>query len=97
MTNPVIDIHGNQFYYNGGNQYHRENGPAVIYADGTQYWYKNGRRHRIDGPAVIHASGYTCWYLDDTGYIDNKSFQSVANLTDEDMTAIILKYGNVND
>lgn len=34
-------------------KYHREDGPAVVYDDGTSYWYyENDRMHRIGGPAV---------------------------------------------
>ena len=31
---------------------HREDGPAVEYANGDKEWYFNGKRHREDGPAV---------------------------------------------
>jgi len=33
-------------------EYHREDGPAIIYSNGDKDWYKNGKRHRLDGPAV---------------------------------------------
>jgi hypothetical protein len=36
---------------------HRNNGPAVIKPDGTQYWYQNGKIHRDNGPAIIRADG----------------------------------------
>ena len=37
--------------------------PAVIYASGTKWWYKNGERHRDgDKPAVIFADGEKRWY-----------------------------------
>ena len=43
---------------------HRENGPAVEYADGDKSWYQNGQRHREDGPALEYANGgYKAWYL----------------------------------
>jgi len=41
---------------------HREDGPAVISASGTEQWYLNGRRHREDGPAVTYAGGAEEWY-----------------------------------
>jgi hypothetical protein len=28
--------------YTRHGQYHKDNGPAVIFNDGSQYWYKNG-------------------------------------------------------
>ena len=36
---------------------HREDGPALIYADGKQYYYQNNQLHRTDGPAIIWADG----------------------------------------
>jgi hypothetical protein len=44
-------------------QTHRTDGPAVIWADGTQLWYSNGRPHRTNGPAVIYADGDRVWCL----------------------------------
>ncbi len=41
---------------------HRDDGPAVIDADGAQYWYQHGKRHREDGPAVIEADGTQEWW-----------------------------------
>ena len=43
---------------------HRENGPAVEYADGHKCWYKNGLRHREDGPACEWSSGTKYWYIE---------------------------------
>lgn len=31
--------------------FHREDGPAILYADGSCSWWLNGKRHRVDGPA----------------------------------------------
>lgn len=42
---------------------HREDGPAVEYADGTKVWYLNGKLHREDGPAVEHVDESKYWYL----------------------------------
>ena len=42
---------------------HREDGPAIIYADGDKEWWLNGYRHREDGPAYEWASGPKRWYL----------------------------------
>lgn len=35
-----------------GGVYHREDGPAVIWNDGTKEYYIHGERHRDDGPAI---------------------------------------------
>ena len=42
---------------------HREDGPAIEYADGCKSWYLNGKRHREDGPAVEYVDGSKGWYL----------------------------------
>lgn len=39
---------------------HRENGPAVEYADGDKAWWFNGKKHRVGGPAIITGPGSGC-------------------------------------
>jgi hypothetical protein len=64
---------------------------------GNQIWCnKKGQFHREDGPAYINPDGYQSWYTNGKYHHTNKSFQKAANLSDEDMTAMILKYGDVN-
>jgi hypothetical protein len=58
-TNSYGDIR----YYNDLNQYHREDGPAIEYTDGSKWWYLNGQRHREDGPAIEWDNGTKWWYL----------------------------------
>jgi hypothetical protein len=45
-------------------QRHREDGPALEYANGSKYWYWHGELHREDGPAVEHPNGAKewCWH-----------------------------------
>jgi hypothetical protein len=43
--------------------YHREDGPAVIYPDGTKYWYFNDKYHRLDGPAIELPDGEKRWFI----------------------------------
>jgi hypothetical protein len=62
---------------------------------GNKFWYFNGKNHRVDGPAIIWYDGEYWWYINGKRYLNNKSFQEAASLSDEDMTAIILKYGNI--
>ena len=39
------------------------NKPKVkVGADGTKYWYLNGKVHREDGPAIERAGGSKQWY-----------------------------------
>lgn len=55
---------------------------------------KAGNLHRTDGPAMI-VMDQNIWFLDGRPYSSNKEFQTAAKLSDEDMFALILKYGNV--
>ena len=41
---------------------HRENGPAIQYAEGTKFWFQNGQCHRTDGPAVVYTNGTRYWW-----------------------------------
>lgn len=42
---------------------HREDGPAIEYADGEEWWYLNGKLHREGGPAIKYVNGDKYWYL----------------------------------
>ena len=51
-------------YLNEEGKLHREDGPALIWGNGSsQAWYQNGILHREDGPAIIYADGVQEWYL----------------------------------
>jgi hypothetical protein len=42
---------------------HRDDGPAVVWADGTiEEWFFHGHRHREDGPAITRKDGYESWW-----------------------------------
>ena len=41
---------------------HREDGPAIIYDSGNQYWYSHGSLHRDGGPAIELYDGSKEWY-----------------------------------
>ena len=43
-------------------KHHREDGPAIEYADGSKEWYINGKLHRENGPANEYADGSKSWY-----------------------------------
>jgi hypothetical protein len=68
----------------------------VIDKNGNQHWLNSKCWHHTNGPAYIHHDGRQLWYINGKIYYDNKSFQKAAKLSDEDMTAIVLKYGNVD-
>ena len=56
-----VDRYGIRTYRNAAGQLHREDGPAIVYANGGKEWYRNGLRHRDVGPAVERANGYKEW------------------------------------
>ena len=62
-TVKVSDNGDKEWYFNDG--LHREDGPAIEWADGSKSWYLNGKRHREDGPAVENADGTKKWFLND--------------------------------
>ena len=51
----------------GKDHFHRLDGPAVEYKNGTKYWFVEGNRHRLDGPAAVLANGRTKWW-----YVDGR-------------------------
>jgi len=57
-----VDKYGTKRWFLNG-KYHREDGPAVEYADGYRAWYLNGKRNREDGPAIEYANGDKEWHL----------------------------------
>lgn len=40
---------------------HRDDGPAMMFDDGTQQWYQHGVLHREDGPAEIYNNNLKLW------------------------------------
>ena len=59
-----VDRVGTVRYRNSDDQLHREDGPAIEWADGSRFWYRNGKLHREEGPAVEWADGSLQWFLD---------------------------------
>lgn len=60
-----IDSEGNVFHYCDKFMcfFHREDGPAVEYVNGTKFWYVEGCAHREDGPAAEFSNGDKMWYV----------------------------------
>ena len=59
-----IDKYGKYYYKDKERKIlHREDGPAVEYANDEARWYINGKRHRMDGPAVVWSGGRNKWYI----------------------------------
>ena len=64
----TVDEEGTVKWYNENGQLHREDGPAVEYADGGRQWYLNDQLHREDGPAIEWANGTVEWWLHGVKY-----------------------------
>lgn len=47
---------------------HRENGPAIEFADGYKVYFQNNKWHRLDGPARIWSDGYEEYWIDGLEY-----------------------------
>ena len=64
MIKYTVKVHdcGDKYWYIDGKR-HREDGPAVEYANGTKKWYLNDVFHREDGPAIEYSNGTKYWYL----------------------------------
>ena len=72
MSNPVIDLDGNKFWYNEQGKLHRVDGPAIKWWNGDKAWWSHGKLHREDGPAVEWCNGDKEWYLNDKEYTEEE-------------------------
>ena len=76
---------------------HREDGPAVIYTDGSKEWWIRGNLHREDGPAAIlkneiNGKIILRWYWKNY-YCDNfDQWLKMAKIPDERKVEMKLKY-----
>ncbi len=71
VRNNKCFILGVIIYRNSKNMLHRNDGPAVIRANGAQYWYKNDKLHRENGPAIIDPDGTQYWYKNSEHHREN--------------------------
>lgn len=90
-----IDEHGNKIWRNDADTcYHRDDGPAIEYKDGTVAYYNQGQLHNANGPAVINGDIKTYWlngktYKDVFDYIRAggrpwlKDFSEFASIVDK--------------
>jgi hypothetical protein len=60
----LMDNEGDK-YWLFNSTLHRENGPAIERANGSQMWFNYGQLHRMDGPAIIYDNGNQEWYCHD--------------------------------
>ena len=62
-TCEINPYNGATEWFNSERLFHREDGPAIIEANGNKFWYINGEFHREDGPARIFKNGREEWWL----------------------------------
>lgn len=58
----VVTAVGTRVWTNDAKQRHRVDGPAVIFADGSEEWWYEGLLHRDGKPAKTHPNGDCVWY-----------------------------------
>lgn len=67
----TITVDGSEEWRLPNGELHREDGPAKIWSDASEFWYHNGKLHRLDGPAVITSDGVQYWHLNGTKHRDD--------------------------
>jgi len=76
-----IDDQGNIMYYNEKGEFHRLNGPAIEWSDGSSSYWVNGKLHRLDGPARIFF-GNDVEYWVNGNYLTKKEFDELTKHND---------------
>ena len=54
---------GTKVWYDNMGRFHRLDGPAIEYSNGSKAWWVHDKRHRIDGPAIEWNDGAKFWYV----------------------------------
>ena len=52
----TVDRCGNRIWRLSNGKYHRVDGPAIEWVDGSKGWFINDKNHRIGGPALESVS-----------------------------------------
>ena len=77
MNTSIKKIYDDRTEYTLNGKYHREDGPAIEWADGYKEWYLNDKLHREDGPAVEYNDGTKRWYLNGKEYTEEEFNQQM--------------------
>ena len=88
MNGKIVQDDSVKWYRN--DQLHREDGPAVEWANGARWWFIHGREHREDGPAVEWADGTRMWYINGKNY-SFVNWLKQLDITEEQRTLLMLK------
>jgi hypothetical protein len=76
----TIDEYGIKIWRLPNGDYHREDGPAIEYVNGSRHWYIDGKCHREDGPAIEYSGGDKSWYLNGENYTKIKYNQKMRSI-----------------
>ena len=79
-------------WYNLEGQLHREDGPAIEFADGYKVWFLNEQCHRDDGPAIEKPNGDKEWYLNGQK-LTEEQFNQRTQTTEVTLGQIAEKFG----
>jgi len=86
------DSDGEWWKLNG--KYHRVDGPAVIWSDGTSEWHLHGQYHRIGGPAICDLNPeWDTYCIHGIAYSKTRYYQellSAGHITKEELFLILL-------
>jgi hypothetical protein len=88
-----IDKNGTKRWLLPNDKFHRVDGPALEYPNGTKAWYLNGKFHRVDGPAVEHACGDKLWWLNGKSYFFDDWLEVNKHISEEEKLMLKLAYG----
>ena len=77
--NPVITKFGSKWWYDSDGKLHREDGPAIEWAYGSNAWYKHDKLHREDGPA-IEADQHKEYWLEGMYYTEKEYWEKIKQL-----------------
>ncbi len=93
MTGPTrITDKGSLIWEDSDGLYHREDGPAIIYPNGTERWFYHGQYHRTDGPAITTEDGTIAWFLHNRVRTLQQFVESTFPEDTPERTAFILKW-----
>jgi hypothetical protein len=64
MARSIRSKNGDLFYFDEEGRWHRDDGPAFEWLDGSREWYCHGKLHREDGPARVMQDGSKEWFFE---------------------------------
>jgi hypothetical protein len=67
----IVECFDDTKYWILNGKLHREDGPAIEWANGDKEWYWNGWLHREDGPARESLKGSKWWFLNGKQHREN--------------------------